>query len=81
MSELTEISPVLFEKGLSAPHVVDGVAYQYSGRKVTLVIRARVKDGWHFYSATEDNGTNIPTKNHQSQNDESRFAIDLFFEE
>tara|TARA_R110002049_G_scaffold288423_1_gene470944 strand:+ start:128468 stop:130780 length:2313 start_codon:yes stop_codon:yes gene_type:complete len=59
---LTEVSPILFEHGLAAPHVVDGVAYQYSGRKLTLVIRARVKDGWHFYSATEDNGTNIPTK-------------------
>ncbi|TWT81555.1 hypothetical protein CA13_30080 [Planctomycetes bacterium CA13] len=61
-TELTEVSPVLFQRGLAALHTIEGVAYQYAGWKVTLVIRARVKDGWHFYSSTEDNGTNIPTE-------------------
>ena len=60
--DLTEISPVMFEQGLAALHIVEGVAYQYAGRKVTLVIRARVKEGWHFYSTNNYNGTNIPTE-------------------
>ena len=60
--KLTEISPILFQRGLVALHTIDGVAYQYGGWKVTLVVRARVKDGWHFYSSTESNGTNIPTE-------------------
>ena len=61
-NELTEISPVLFEQGLAALHVVDGVAYQYAGWKVTLVVRARVKEGWHFYSTDLENGINLPTE-------------------
>lgn len=60
--ELSEVSPVVFERGLDSLHLIDGVAHQYCGWKITLVIRARVKESWHFYSASEDNGTNIPTK-------------------
>jgi hypothetical protein len=47
---------------LDSLHLIDGVAHQYCGWKITLVIRARAREGWHFYSATQDNGTNIPTK-------------------
>lgn len=60
--QLTDVSPILFQTKLAAPHTIEGVAYQYGGWKVTLVISAKVKEDWHFYSATEDNGTNIPTK-------------------
>lgn len=60
--DLTEVSPVRFQRGLAGLHEIDGVAYQYAGWKVTLVIRARVKDGWHFYSPSLDNGTNVPTE-------------------
>lgn len=61
-TDLTEVSPVLFQRGLAGRHTIDGVAYQYAGWKITLVVRARAKDGWHFYSPTVNNGTNIPTE-------------------
>ncbi|MFD2257255.1 protein-disulfide reductase DsbD domain-containing protein [Luteolibacter algae] len=60
---LTDISPILFDTKLGkVPHIIAGVSYQYPGKKVILEIRARVKEGWHFYSATGDNGTNLPTE-------------------
>ncbi len=73
-TELTEISPILFEPGLAALHVVDGVAYQYVGGKVTIVIRAQVKDGWHFYSTDHDRGTTTPTKIEIELSDDMKFV-------
>jgi hypothetical protein len=58
---LTDMAPVQFEYVLQSTHEINGENYQFRQRKVTLVVRARVKDGWYLYPSSADGLGNTPT--------------------